>query len=458
MEGLSIGEIVSACGGVPVNIGDNTVISGVCIDSRKVVRGDMFIAIKGESLDGHDYIDKAVEGGAALAIVHKPLGKPGIPHIMVKDTLKALQDISRCYRNNFKIPFVAVTGSSGKTTTKDMIAAVLSQKYRVLKTEGNFNNEIGLPLTLLKLDPSHQIAVLEMGMSSLGEIRLLSDIVRHDIGVISNVGTAHIEMLGSRENILKAKLELFTYFKKNNIAVINGDNDPLRSFESDKFQIVKFGLDSSNDTCAYDIVEKGEKGIEFTVHMGGRPERFNLALPGIHNVYNALSAISVARLFNIEPEEIRKGLMEFKPSKNRMDMLTLKNGIKVINDVYNANPDSMTAVIRVLQSMKSRGRTVCILGDMLELGDISVKEHERLGEYAAEAGVDVVAAVGSFSEHVVKGAVNKGMNRSDVYAFATNEEAAASLKDMLRPGDIVLVKGSRAMNMEYIIDFLRERG
>lgn len=458
MEELSIGEILSACGGTPENLGDGVVVTGVTTDSRKVKKGDMFIALRGEKLDGHDYIENAVSAGAALVIVQKQVKIPGIPHITVKDTLKALQDISRYYRSNFKIPFIAVTGSSGKTTTKDMIAAVLGRKFKVLKTQGNFNNEIGLPLTLMDLDLSCEVAVLEMGMSSLGEIRMLSDLVRQDIGVISNVGTAHIEKLGSRENILKAKLELFTYFKKGNTAIINGDNDLLKNFDSKEFRVLKFGMDSSNDVLAYDIVEKGEEGIEFTVDIDGKPEKFAVVLPGIHNVYNGLSAIAVAGLFGMEPEEIRKGLMDFRPSKNRMDIVTLSSGIRLINDVYNANPESMAAAIKVLQSLRSGERAVCILGDMFELGDVSAEEHRKLGEYAAREGVDIVAAVGSFAEYVARGALSMGMDKSSVYAFSTNEEAAASLEGILKPGDTVLVKGSRGMKMEYLVDFIRERG
>ncbi|MGE5633003.1 MAG: UDP-N-acetylmuramoyl-tripeptide--D-alanyl-D-alanine ligase [Caulobacteraceae bacterium] len=458
MEGLSIGEIASVCGGILKHSGKSFSVRGISTDSRKVNKGDMFIALKGESFDGHDYIDKAIECGAALVVSQKPLERAGVPYILVKDTLKALQDIARYYKKRFTIPFIAVTGSSGKTTTKDMIAAVLSRKYKVLKTEGNLNNAIGLPLTLMKLDYSHEIAVVEMGMNSFGEIRLLSDIVRPDIGVISNVGTAHIEKLGSRENILKAKLELFAYFGGKNTAIINGDNDLLKGFASGRFRVIKFGLDKLNDIYAYDIVEKGEEGIDFTVDFGGKPEWFSVALPGMHNVYNALSAISVAGLFDMSAEEIRNGLMEFKPSKMRMDILNLKSGMKVINDVYNANPDSMVAAINVLLSMKSGTRRVCILGDMLELGDVSAEEHRKVGKFAAESGIDVIAAVGNFSGDIARGAAEGGMDNRNIHKFYTKEEAIASLSEILKPEDVVLVKGSRAMKMEIIIDFLRERG
>lgn len=458
MEVLSIREIVSATHGMLMNSGQDFVVSGVSIDSRSINQGDMFIALQGESFDGHDFIYKAIENGAALVVTHKQLRGCRIPYILVEDTLKALQDIARYYRKKFQIPFVAITGSSGKTTTKDMIASVLSQKFKVLKTEGNFNNAIGLPLTLLKLKPSHEIAVLEMGMSSLGEIRLLSDIVRQDIGVISNVGTTHIEKLGSRENILKAKLEIFAYFDSASTAVINGDNDMLAAFKSKKYKVQRYGLEESNDIYAYGIKKKGEEGIDFTVDIEGVPEVFTVMLPGIHNVYNALSAIAVARLFGMEAEDIRKGLISFKPSKMRMDIINLRSSVKLINDVYNANPESMKAAINVLQDLKSDGRRVCILGDMLELGEFSVKEHYNIGAWAASAGVDVLIAAGSFAGDMRRGALASGMNCNSIYCFHTAEEVMPSLEAIIKPGDTILLKGSRGMKMECIVDYLRERG
>ncbi len=458
MEVLSISEVIKASQGRLMNPQGEIGISGVSIDSRSTKPGDMFIALKGENLDGHDFIEAAIEKGAVLVISQKELSSCSTPYILVEDTLKALHGIAQYYRNKFTIPFVAVTGSSGKTTTKDMIASVLSQRFSVLKTEGNYNNAIGLPLTLFNLGHEHQAAVLEMGMNSLGEIKVLSDLVRQDIGVISNVGTAHIEMLGSRENILKAKLEIFSYFDEGSTAVINGDNDMLAGIGPAYYRIIRYGINAGNDILAYEIEEKGEAGIDFTVDIEGVPSRFTVMLPGIHNVYNALSAIAVARLFGMGAEDIRKGLLSFKPSKLRMDIIQLGNGVKIINDAYNANPESMKAAIDVLQSLKSGGRSICITGDMLELGDFSEEEHYAVGAYAAAMGVDIIAAAGRFSETVKRGAEASGMTRGNAYAFPTKEEAASSLGEMVRPGDVVLIKGSRIMKMEYIVDFLRERG
>lgn len=458
MEVLSAGEILRAVQGKLMNSSVHLVIRGVSIDSRSAKPGDMFIALQGESFDGHDFISQAVEKGVALVITQKVPAEGSIPYILVEDSLKALQDIAVYYRRKFRIPFIAVTGSSGKTTTKDMIASVLSQKFNVLKTEGNFNNAIGLPLTLLKLQDSHEIAVLEMGMNSPGEIRLLSDIVRQDVAVISNVGTAHIEKLGSRKNILNAKLEIFSYFSRGNTAVINGDNDMLADFNSEMYNIVRYGLEESNDIYAFGIREKGEEGIDFTVDVDGVPESFTVLLPGIHNVYNALSAIAVARLFGIKADDIRKGLASFKLSKMRMDIINTPKEIKIINDAYNANPESMKAAINVLLSFKPEGRRIMIAADMLELGDISEKEHCSIGSYAASTGIDIIISIGNFSKAMKKGAEASGADSRNLYAFPTKEEAAVQLGNILRAGDVVLVKGSRGMKLEYIVDYIRERG
>lgn len=457
MEVMKAGEIAAALQGRLKHSSVEPDITGVSIDSRSIKPGDMFIALRGENFDGHDFIASAVEKGAGLVITEKE-PEQEVPYILVGDSLKALQDIAGYYRRKFNIPFVAITGSSGKTTTKDMVASVLSQKYEVLKTEGNLNNAIGLPLMLLRLERRHQIAVLEMGMNSPGEIELLSNIVRQDISVISNVGIAHIEKLGSRENILKAKLEIFTYFGEGNIAVINGDNDMLAGLQSDRYKIVRYGLEPENDIQAIHINEKGESGIDFTVAMDGSSEVFNVPLPGIHNVYNALSAITVARLFDLEAESIRRGLTGFKPSKNRMEIITTADGLKIINDVYNANPESMRAAINVLKGYKAEGRRAFIAGDMLELGGISDKEHYEIGAYAASNGIDIIASIGNHSGDIVKGAEALGVDRKNLYAFPDKETAAPQLKQMLRPGDVLLVKGSRAMKLEYIVDYLRERG
>lgn len=456
MERLGIEEIIRALGAIPFNCNDIEQITGITTDSRKIQKGDMFIALKGEKFDGHEYVETAIKSGAEVVLSHQKLNTD-IPYILVDDTLTALHKLAKYYKNKFNIPFVAVTGSSGKTTTKDMIAAVLSEKYNVLKTEGNFNNAIGLPLTLFRLEHRHEICVIEMGMNSLGEIEVLADIVRPETGVITNVGTAHIEKLKSRENILKAKTEMFTYFNSTNTAVINGDNDMMQKLDHKPYKIIRFGIDSQNDCRAENIMEKGEAGIDFDVVYQGIKERYQVPIPGIHNVYNALSAICIAKMYGLSSEEINRGLANFKPSKMRMEIFNGILNTKVINDVYNANPDSMKAAINVLSSMEAQGssRRVCILGDMFELGELAKEEHYQIGRFAAENNINVILAVGKMASEVIKGASMKGSN-NQLYCFESNLEVIENLKGIIRYNDIILIKGSRGMYMENIVESLRE--
>jgi UDP-N-acetylmuramoyl-tripeptide--D-alanyl-D-alanine ligase len=454
MESLGIEEVIHACGAIPFNIGNILHITGITTDSRKLQYGEMFVALKGENFDGHDYAETAVKNGAVIVLSHQKLGAD-IPYLLVENTLTALHKIAKHYKNKFKIPFVAITGSSGKTTTKDMIASVLSEKYNVLKTEGNFNNAIGLPLTLFKLEKSHEIAVIEMGMNSLGEIEVLADIVRPEVGVITNVGTAHIEKLINREGILKAKTEMFTYFNTENTAVINGDNDMLQNLHGKPYKIIKYGLDSQNDCRAFNIIEKGEEGISFDVVYQGKTECYQVYLPGIHNVYNALSAISIAKMYGLSKNEIDKGLKNFKPSKMRMEVFKGIMNTKIINDVYNANPDSMQAAINVLASLETSGRRVCILGDMFELGKYAKDGHRMVGKYAIEHNVDVILAVGKMAKEIIKGASMVGANQF-LYSFDSVSEVIDHLNELIKANDIILIKGSRGMYMESIVESLRE--
>jgi UDP-N-acetylmuramoyl-tripeptide--D-alanyl-D-alanine ligase len=454
MECMGIEEVVRACRAIPFNCSNIELISGIATDSRKIHQGDLFIALKGEKFDGHEYAEAAVKSGASVVLSQQKL-KSDIPYLLVEDTLTAFHHLARYYKSKFHIPFVAITGSSGKTTTKDMIASVLSEKYNVLKTEGNFNNAIGLPLTLFRLERQHEICVLEMGMSSLGEIEVLAEIVRPNAGVITNVGTAHIEKLQTRKNILKAKTEMFTYFDSGNTAIINGDNDMLQTLDNEAYHILRYGLESINDCRAENVVEKGEAGIDFDVVYQGVRESYQVPIPGIHNVYNALSAICIAKMYGLNMDEIHAGLLNFKPSKMRMEIFQGILDTKVINDVYNANPDSMKAAINVLASMDAAGRRICILGDMFELGEYAEEEHKQIGRFAAEKGIDLVLAVGKMAKAVINGASMSGKNQQ-LYCFDHNEEVIGSLKGILKPQDMILIKGSRGMNMENIVESLRE--
>ncbi len=455
MERLGIEEVIHACEATPFNCSNIPYITGIATDSRKLKKGDMFVAIKGERFDGHEYAEDAIKDGAAIVLSEEKL-KIDIPYILVKDTIKALHKLAKYYKNKFQIPFIAITGSSGKTTTKDMVASVLSEKYKVLKTKGNFNNAIGLPLTLFDLEHSHEICVLEMGMNSLGEIEMLAEIAMPETGIITNVGTAHIEKLKSRENILKAKLEMFTCFNESNTAVINGDNDLLQQISDKPYKILRYGLNDGNDCKAVNIVEKGEEGIDFEVIYQNQKERYHVPIPGMHNVYNALSAICIGRLYGLSSSQIYDGLINFKPSKMRMEIFLGKQNIKVINDVYNANPDSVMAAIGALASMKVPGRKICILGDMLELGDYSKEGHEKVGIFAAENKMDLVVAVGQMSTAIVNGAGMSKGGRIKLYSFSTNQEVIDNMKSIIRSNDTILIKGSRGMHMENIVESLRE--
>ncbi|MDF2520324.1 MAG: UDP-N-acetylmuramoyl-tripeptide--D-alanyl-D-alanine ligase [Clostridia bacterium] len=455
MERLGIDEIIHACRAVPFNCEKISGITGVATDSRKLNKGDLFAAIKGERFDGHQFAEAAVASGAAVVLSQEKLDAD-IPYILVEDTIKALHSLAKYYKSKFDIPFIAVTGSSGKTTTKDMTASVLAEKYKVLKTEGNFNNAIGLPLTLFNLEHKHEICVVEMGMNSLGEIETLADIVRPETGIISNVGTAHIEKLKSRDNILKAKMEIFTYFDRNGTAILNGDNDMLSKVADKQYKILRFGLNEGNDCRAVNIVEKGEEGIEFDVLYQGQKEAYHVPIPGIHNVYNALSAICIGKLYNISSSQIQSGLLNFKPSKMRMEIFTGRHDTKIINDVYNANPDSMMAAISALASMETQGRRVCIFGDMFELGEYSKEGHESVGAFAAEKEIDVIAAVGKMADYVIKGAARIKKEDMKLISYSSNQEVIDNMENIVQSQDIILIKGSRGMNMENIVESLRE--
>ncbi len=457
MEPVSISEIAFAVKGEMFNCTEDFFIKGVSTDSRKIKSGDLFIPISGVNFDGHDFICNAVVAGAALVLSEKDLDKDNIPYIKVKSTKDALIDLAAYYRSKFNIPAVAITGSSGKTTTKEMVAAVLSESLNVLKNEGNYNNTIGLPLTILNLNKNHEICVLEMGMNSLGEIEKLASIVKPDIAIITNIGTAHIEYLGSRENILKAKAEIFKFFTSQNTLILNGDDDILSKIKDKNFNIINIGLKSENQINAFDIMQIEDKGMEFSIHIGDDIETFYVPLVGTHNVYNGLCAIAVGLCMGMKIDKIKHGLSGFISPSMRMETYTLKNGIKVINDAYNANPQSLMAAIEVLSNLHCKGRRVLVLGDMLELGAHSEDEHYKIGRLAANIGIDILITVGEKSEAIARGALENGMLKCNVFHFEDNNHVINEIWNILLLNDTVLIKGSRVMKMEEIVYFLQER-
>ncbi len=456
MHKLSCREILEATGGKLISGDDSKFFLHISTDSRKIAAGDLFIPIVGEKFDGHVFINSALEQGAVGAITQKEIQiSSDKTLILVDDTLKALQKIASYYRERFSIPFVGITGSVGKTSTKDMIASVLDQKYRVLKTQGNFNNEIGLPLTIFNLESIHEVAVIEMGMSGFGEISRLTAIARPDIAVITNIGLSHIEKLGSRNNILKAKLEILEGLDEDGLVVLNGDDD-LLSLQIGKlgYRTVSYGLSDNNDYQARNVENLGEEGTRFNIELSNELYTIHVPVPGIHNVYNALAAIAVAIELGVAIEKAIDGIKEFCPGNMRLNIIN-RNGIKIINDAYNASPNSMEAALNVLFDIKQEGRTVAVLGDMLEMGDWAPDAHRGVGKYARDKGIDYIITVGKAAADIANGALEGGAAKDCVKIFDSNQKAIELLKGFLKQGDTVLVKGSRGMKMEQIVEALQ---
>ncbi|HEX9061237.1 MAG TPA: UDP-N-acetylmuramoyl-tripeptide--D-alanyl-D-alanine ligase [Clostridia bacterium] len=456
MRKLTCSDVLKATGGTLVCGDEGTEIMGVSTDSRNIRSGDLFIPIKGEKFDGHDYIEKSLEVCDA-SLTHIDTGEiSGKVIIKVDDTLKALGALAAYYKNMHKIPFVAVTGSVGKTSTKDMIASVSSMRYNTLKTSGNFNNEIGLPLTLLRLEDSHEAGIIEMGMSGFGEISRLSKIVNPDVAVITNIGMSHIEKLGSRQNILKAKLEIIEGMNSDGTLILNGDDHLLYGLKDLlKIRTVYYGMEEGHDFQAFNVESHGEKGTYFEIALGRKDFKVHVPVPGIHNVYNALAAIAVGTMLNVPDDLIVKGISQFTPGKMRLDIIS-KNGIKVINDAYNASPQSMEAAMQVLHDMGTGARTIAVLGDMLEMGDFAQKAHEEVGKFAVGQEINYLVTFGGESAFIASGAAKSGMTRENIYSFTDIGEIKSFLKSFIKEGDIVLVKGSRGMKMERIVEHLTE--
>jgi UDP-N-acetylmuramoyl-tripeptide--D-alanyl-D-alanine ligase len=463
---LTVGEIIGATKGELLIGNKGKCITGVSTDSRNIQMGQLFIPLIGERFDGHDYIESTLNAGAAAVLSSRidscflsVAENKGNAIIHVDDTLGALHDLAKYYISKMNVLVIGVTGSTGKTTTKEMIYSVLSQKYNVLKNQGNYNNHIGVPLTVFKLEPDHEIAIFEMGMSALSEIDRLSCIVRPDIGVITNVGLSHIENLGSQKNIMKAKMEIANYFDNpEHILIINGDDVLLKELKSKDTVYKKYfiGFDKNCDFQAVYIHETGENSIKFEAMFCGKKYDFALQVPGRHNIYNALYAIAIGCILNIEPELICKGIQEFRGSDMRLNIFTTRDGLKVINDVYNANPDSMKAAIPVLAEIDAN-RKIAVLGDMLEMGSYAPKGHYGIGIEIVKHSIDFLVAVGKNASYIAKGAVENGLNKENIFLCLNNKEAIDILQKLLRKRDGILVKGSRGMKMEEIVEYIQER-
>ena len=443
-EAITLKQAAAWCGGSVAPQFEAVAFSGANFDTRRLHRGELFVAITG-ARDGHDYAKSAVESGAAAVLASRPLDDH-IPAIYAEDTVSALQEIAKNYRRMLQTKVVGITGSVGKTTTKEMIAAVLQTTYATQKTAENFNNGIGLPITVLGIDPTCEAAVLEMGMNHFGEISLLTSIAQPDIAVITNVGRMHIENLGSEEGILRAKLEILEGLKPNGTAIFCGDIPRLYD-AAVSHHALTFGRKEQNDIRAVDVFIDSD-GVRFTALAFGQEIPIRLPVQGEHNVLNALAAVAVGLKCGISAERIAAGLADFKNTGMRQRCYDLGE-LHIIEDCYNAGPESMRAALKVLSGAK--GRKIAVLGGMLELGDYAAKEHYEVGRESARIA-DLLFAYGANSEQYVLGAKAAGMTQA--WCFESHEALAEALKKALQPEDTLLVKGSRGMKMERVLRLL----
>lgn len=455
MQTLTVNDILRATGGEIAIKSSNIAgleFDSITTDSREVKDGCLFIPLVGETRDGHDFIKSALAHGASASLTERsPDGDERGTVICVKDTRKALGDIARYYKKKYSVPVASITGSVGKTTTKDLIYAVLAEHYKTHKTPNNFNNDIGVPLTVFGIEEDHEMAVIEMGMNHFGEIAYLADIVKPDIAIITNIGMSHIENLGSQEGIFKAKMEITTGFTDKNTLYVNGDDKFLKTVQSDVYKVVKFGLDSSNDVYAKDIVNKGLDGTEFTVVSDIGEFRAEVTQPGIHNVYNALAAVCAGLHFGVTKEECAAGLKNCKYTTGRLEVINHK-GIEIINDCYNSSPDSIRAALKV-QQFSLKPRKIAVLGDVLEMGEFARDAHYALGKDAAEAGLDMLITAGENAAKIAEGAKANGL--MNVMSYAETDDACRKIADIIKEGDSVLVKASHGMHFEKITEAIR---
>ncbi len=452
---MTIKEVIEATGGKLLKGSLNAKFKDVERDSRVSCTDKLFVALVGENFDGNDFAETAVKNGASGILVSREMDV-NTNVILVEDTKTALGQIATYYRNRFTIPFVGITGSVGKTTTKDMIACVLSYKFSVLSTSGNFNNEIGLPLTLLKLNNEHEIGVTEMGMSGFGEIDRLSKMVHPKCAVFTNIGLSHVEKLGSRENILKAKAEMLNNLEEDGYVVLSGDDDMLITLKENLKNCIYYGIENKEcEVFAGNIKQTDKNQTSFLVNYKGEKLEMTIPVLGEHNVKNALAAICVAKYFGLSLIDVKNALLNFVPGNMRQNIIEL-NGITVINDCYNASPTSVQAGLKILNQIDSNGRKIAILGDMLEMGDLSDEAHKTVGEYVVENKVDFLITIGEKSKKIVEGAFKKGFNQNNTRCFLTNKEAIDFIDGFLQKNDIVLVKASRGMKLEEIVEHIIE--
>ena len=481
MKHMTLENLAGACGGRLVFSGElpGTECASVVIDSRQAGENSLFIAVKGERVDGHCFIPDVFEKGALGVVCERLPENPAGPCILVEDSLKALRQIAAFYREQLPVKVVGITGSVGKTSTKEFIAAVLSRKYRVHKTQGNFNNEIGVPLTVLSMPEDTEVAVLEMGINHFGEMHRLSWIAQPDICVMTNIGQCHLEFLGSREGILKAKSEIFDFMQENGRAVLNGDDDMLASVGQVKGRKpVTYGIScarpeagaaGSCDVYARDVRMKGFLGSEAVFCHGGKAFPVRIPLPGEHMVYNALAAAATGFLLGLSEEEIAAGIADVRSVSGRSRILQAGSRI-VIDDCYNANPVSVEAAVDLLTQKEEKdapqraaSRRVAVLGDMLELGEQEKQLHERVGRYCVKKGADCLICAGPLSRAMYEGALSEAEKEGrrpsgGIHYFPDREALLAGIGAWLEEGDTILVKASHSMGFEAVVELLAGKG
>ncbi|APH06580.1 UDP-N-acetylmuramoyl-tripeptide--D-alanyl-D-alanine ligase [Bacillus weihaiensis] len=447
----TLAEVQEMLGGHGLKREDQQIlINGVTTDSRQVEKGSLFFPLVGDVFNGHEFVNKAIENGAAAVIWAEREGNPpqDIPVIFVEDTLVALQQLAKAYLKQLEVKVVGITGSNGKTSTKDMVASVLETTYKVHKTKGNFNNHIGLPLTVLSMEPDTEIAVLEMGMSGKGEIELLSKIGEPDVALITNIGEAHLQDLGSREAIAEAKLEITSGLKKDGLFIYHGDEPLLQERVPNlSLHAVTFGKGETNDYVATDFVQE-VTGTAFKV----KGEEYFIPVLGTHNVSNALAAFAVADYFQVKKEAIKKGFESMKLTGMRLELLTSDQGVSVINDAYNASPTSMKAAIALLEDLNGFHHKYAVLGDMLELGEDEKEFHREIGRLMNKKNITKLFTYGRLGEEIAKGA--KEADEQFAQHFQDKKELIEKLQTVVAKQDVVLVKASRGMKLEEVVEAL----
>lgn len=456
MKNMTLAHIADCCGGTYFGAEDkkDIEVSGIAIDSRKVKQGGLFIPIKGARVDGHSFIPKVMEAGALACLSEKPLDAEMEPYILVESTPEAMKKIAAFYRQSLGIKVVGITGSVGKTSTKEMIASVLSEAFCVHKTAGNFNNEIGLPLTIFDLTKEHEVAVLEMGISDFGEMHRLAAIANPDICVITNIGLCHLENLKSRDGILRAKTEVFDHMRGDGVVILNGDDDKLCTVTKVNGKKPVFYGKENQEVFATEIEPLGMEGIAMTLHLNGESKRVTIPIPGEHNVYNALAAACVGNACGMDMEAVCRGIEKVKTISGRSNRIE-KNGITIMDDCYNANPISMQASIDVLS--QASGRKIAVLGDMGELGAQERELHAKVGRYVAEKQIDLLFCVGELSKEMAQAAEAAKNSQTKVFFYATKEELLEELPMLIKKGDTLLVKASHFMEFPKIVEALLAR-